>query len=133
VPNPVPGIAEMFGPCDKKEMQHLNRPLLTFGKHPAVAGLAFAPENFARHYEGDLFVAEFGQDEPAPGPAGHQIVRIKIGDDGLPKTGKDGNPVVEHFAFGDDTDTPVDLVFGPDGAMYALDIFNGLVVRIAKE
>ena len=133
VPSPVAGVAEMFGFCDSKEMKHLNRPLLTFGKHPAVAGLAFAPKNFERHYEGDLFVAEFGQDEPAPGPAGHQIVRIRLDENGLPKTGKDGNPVVERFAFGADTDFPVDLVFGPDGAMYALDIFNSSVYRIEKE
>jgi len=40
--------------------------------------------------------------------------------------------MVERFAFGAQTDTPVDLIFGPDGAMYALDIFNSLLVRITK-
>jgi len=134
VPSPVPGVAEIFGACDSKAMKHLNRPLVTFGKHVAVSGLAFAPENFARHYGGDLFVAEFGNEEDvSPIPAGHQIVRIKIDEDGLPKTGKDGIPIVERFAFGADTDTPVDLVFGPDGAMYVLDIFNSSVFRIEKE
>jgi glucose/arabinose dehydrogenase len=132
VPNPVPGVANLFGPCDKKAPRHLNRPLLTFGKHVAVAGLAFAPRSFARGYAGDLFAAEFGQDEPALGPAGHQIVRIRIGDDGFSKTGKDGNPVLEHFAFGATTDAPVDLVFGSDGAMYVLDILNNSVFRIER-
>ncbi len=131
-PNPVPGISELFGPCDAKEQKHLNRPLLTFGKHVSADGLAFAPKNFARGYGGDLFVAEFGQSDPVSGPGGHQIVRIKIGDDGLPKTGRDRNPVVEHFAFGAPTDTPTDLVFGPDGAMYVVDIFNNSVFRIAR-
>jgi glucose/arabinose dehydrogenase len=130
VPNPVPGVAELFGACKKK---HLNRPLLTFGKHVAVAGLAFAPANFAHRYEGDLFVAEFGNNSDVPYSAGHQIVRIKIGPDGLPQTGQDGNPLVERFAFGADTDTPVDLVFGADGAMYVADIFNSSIFRIAKQ
>ncbi len=133
VPSPVPGVAEMFGACDKQEIKHLNRPLATFGKHVAVSGLAFAPGNFARGYDGDLFVAEFGNEEDvSPIPAGHQIVRIKIGADGLPVPGAGGNPVIEPFAFGADTDTPVDLVFGPDGAMYVLDIFNSSVFRIAR-
>src|SRR6185436_19364627 len=97
MPSPVPGVAEMFGACGEK--QHLNRPLLTFGKHVAVAGLAFAPKSFSPRYEGDLFAAEFGNNPDVPYAAGHQIVRIKIGPDGLPQTGPDGNPILERFAF----------------------------------
>ena len=70
-------------------MRQLNRPIATFGKHVAVAGLAFAPENFGRHYEGDLFAAEFGNNADVPYSAGHQVVRIKIGERGLPETGHD--------------------------------------------
>src|SRR5207249_509278 len=118
MPNPVPGVAEMFGPCDKKEIQKLNQPILTFGKHVSADGLAFAPDNFAHGYGGNLFVAEFGQSDPAPGPNGHQVVRIRLQNNGLPETDEHGDPKAEHFAFGAPGDTPVDLVFGPDGAMY---------------
>ena len=133
VPSPVPGVAELFGTCDEKETKHLNRPLLTFGKHVAVTGIAFAPRRFARHYEGDLFAAEFGSNVPTTPPTGHQIVRVPIDEDGLPETGQDGNPVVERFAFGGDADTPVDLVFGPDGAMYVADIFNSAIFKIERQ
>jgi glucose/arabinose dehydrogenase len=133
VPNPTPGVAEMFGTCDKKEMKHLTRPIATFGKHVAVAGLAFAPENFAPGYEGNLFAAEFGNNADVPYSAGHQLVRIRIGNDGLPVPGPDGNAVIERFAFGADTDTPVDVAFGPDGKMYVADIFNSAIYRIAKQ
>lgn len=133
VPSPVPGVAELFGSCDEKEMKHLNRPLLTFGKHVAVTGIAFAPRRFARRYEGDLFAAEFGSNNPTTPPTGHQIVRVPIDENGLPETDRDGNPVVEHFAFGGDTDTPVDLVFGPDGAMYVADIFNNAIFKIERQ
>lgn len=133
MPSPVPGVAELFGLCDSKETRKLNQPIATFGKHVAVAGLAFAPENFARHFEGDLFAAQFGNNADVPTPAGHRVVRVKIGDDGLPETGRDGIPVIEHFAFGADTDTPVDLVFGSDGAMYVADIFNSTIHRIVRD
>ena len=63
---------------------------------------------------------------------GQDAKGIKIGEDGLPKPGQDGNPVVERFAFGADTDTPVDLVFGRDGAMYVADIFNSSIFRITR-
>src|SRR5439155_7812889 len=29
VPNPVPGIADLFGTCDANKQKHLNRPLVT--------------------------------------------------------------------------------------------------------
>ena len=132
MPSPVPDVAELFGLCDTKEIKKLNLPIATFGKHVAVAGLAFAPGNFARHYEGDLFAAQFGNNADVPTLTGHRIVRVKIGNDGLPETDRAGVPIIEHFAFGAGTDTPVDLVFGRDGAMYVADIFNSTIHRIER-
>ncbi len=86
-------------------------PAALFGLHVSANGLAFGPS-------GDLFVTEFGSNNPGDA-AGHKVVRVRFTADGRVEA-------VEDFMTGV---VPLDLTFGPDGAMWVADV-AGPITRI---
>ncbi len=96
------------------------KPSALFGTHVSANGLAFNPNtNFPAAYDNDLLVTEFGNLFGTL-PLGHKIVRVRFGADG-------SVTAVEDFMTGI---LPLDLTFGPDGAMWVADT-TGVVLRIA--
>jgi hypothetical protein len=96
-------------------------PVALFGNHVSANGLAFNPgTNFPAEYNGDLFVTEFGNNPGGTEFAGHKIVRVRFGAAGE-VTG------VEDFM---GSVAPLDLTFGPDGALWIADL-SGLILRVA--
>jgi glucose/arabinose dehydrogenase len=95
-------------------------PVALFGLHVSANGLDFNPGgNFPEDFDGDLFVAQFGNffgEESA----GRKIVRVRFGAGGAVQA-------VEDFLSGS---APLGLEFGPDGAMWVAD-FGGQILRVA--
>ena len=116
--NPNAAVIERFGSCAADSVV---RPLATFGGHVSADGLAFAHgSRFPGSYANDLFVAEWGNMWGAEDGhvAGHKIVRVNLRDDGTIVRDHHGMPSVSEFATGA---APLDVTFGPDGAMYVAD------------
>lgn len=123
--SPDEDVIEVYGTCNPDEVAW---PVALFEPHAAVTGAEFAHgSGFTGTYGNDLFVAQSGSHDLAAPTAGHDVVRINFRDDGTIVTGEDGLAHIERFAIGG---TPVDLTFGPDGAMYVADTNLG-VIRIA--
>lgn len=97
--------------------------------HSAPLGLTFyTGEMFPPEYQGDLFVAFHGSWNRTE-PTGYKVVRIPV-EAGVP------GPVQE-FAWGwlnedgSRSGRPVDVLSGPDGALYVTDDQRGVIYRIA--
>lgn len=97
------------------------KPSALFGLHVSADGLAFNPgTDFPPGCDDDLFIAEFGNffgDELT----GHKIVRVRF-------DGTGAVTAVEDFLTGI---LPLDLTFGPSGAMWVAD-FAGTIYRVAS-
>jgi hypothetical protein len=120
-------VIERFGRCP---VDTVPRPRATFSGHVSADGLAFAHgSRFPSSYRNDLFVAEWGNMWGAEDGhvVGHKIVRVNFRDDGTIARDHHGMPSVSEFATGA---APIDLTFGPDGAMYVADN-EGFIHRIA--
>lgn len=95
-------------------------PSALFGMHVSADGLDFNPgTNFPASYDGDLFVADFGNFFGTV-PAGHKVVRVRFDASGSVSS-------VEDFMTGI---LPLDLTFAPDGALWIADL-TGVVFRVA--
>jgi glucose/arabinose dehydrogenase len=120
VDNPNSAVTDKFGPCRKNEV---HKPIMFFAEgHNGTTGLAFERgDNFPDRYDGDLFVGEWGSIWNLNGgkPTGHKLTHIDIGPDGL----------VERRRVFMTGAVPMDVTFGPDGAMYVAD-FQGLIYRV---
>jgi glucose/arabinose dehydrogenase len=94
-------------------------PEVTLGLHVSADGLAFGPETSP--WNGDLFIAEFGNFFGAP--AGRKTVRVPV--DGSGNTGApiDAVPVGAG---------PLDVAFGPSG-LYVADFLASTVLLIRPE
>jgi hypothetical protein len=120
-PNPNPAVTQQFGPCQPNKVI---RPIMFFREaHNGTSGLAFERGGeFPQRYDSDLFVAEWGSLWNLNGatPSGHKITHIDIDPEtGLPERKRE-------FMTGL---LPMDLTFGPDGAMYVADM-QGLIYRV---
>ncbi len=69
-------------------------------------------------YEGNVFVCE---------PSGNLIKRNVVEERGLLLTASDPHPGTEFMASTDERFRPVHLTTGPDGALYVVDMYRGLV------
>lgn len=97
--------------------------------HSAPLGLSFIPNNsnWPDAYEGDLLVALHGSWNRSE-PTGYKIIRIKLDNNRE-------NQGIEDFITGWLSGTsalgrPVDLKFGPDGALYVSDDKAGVVYKV---
>lgn len=114
-------------------------PTMPIPAHSAPLGLTvYTGGGFPDEYRGDLFVAYHGSWGIDP-PVGYKLVRIECGE--RFETTCDGSYSVHDFATGWKNDEapmeprgrPVDVVQGPDGALYVSDDQNGVVYRIRYE
>ncbi len=116
--NPNPDVVERFGPCRKHIVP---RPVSSFGLHPSANGLAFqTTDAWGDDYRDDLFVAEWGSIFGPP--AGHKVVRVELDETGTKVTAQ------SDFL---EMDTPLDVTFHPEGAMYVAD-FSGTIFKVEK-
>lgn len=118
-----PAVMAKFGPCQKDTVL---KPILFFDSaHNGVSGLAFERgNNFPDRYDGALFVAEWGSMWNLNGAeaSGHKITQVDLD--------KKSGQVTRRRTFMSGG-APMDLTFGPDGAMYVAD-FHGSIYRVAS-
>lgn len=96
--------------------------------HAAPLGLAFIPKSWPEEYHDDLLVAVHGSWNRSE-PTGYKIIRIKL-------DAKGAYEGMEDFVSGWLTDDgalgrPVDVVFGPDDALYVSDDKAGVIYRMS--
>lgn len=117
------GFPTWFG--HPREDDGTTGPVVEFTPHVAVAGLEYyAADHFPEHYRGGIFVAHWGATPPFE--AGREVVfvRLEPTDDGS-FTGE-----VETFATFAEEARPVDVVVGPDGALYIAEWTRGIIYRV---
>lgn len=106
-------------------------PAMTFKAHSAPLGISFLDKStFPESYKGDAIVALHGSWDRIE-PTGYKLVRVKFGK------GKEADKPMQvtDFATGwldakGAWGRPVDVVVGPDGALYASDDRAGMIYRI---
>lgn len=107
-------------------------PDLLFEPHSATMSLSFCTgPMFPGEYRGDIFVAMKGSWNRSH-PIGYKVVRVRM-KNGRP-TGEYENFMTGFWTEGGDTarvwGRPVDVSFGPDGAMYVVDESGGTIWRV---
>lgn len=106
------------------------QPVVEMQAHSAPLGITFYDgQMFPEEYHGDLFIAFHGSWNRSV-PTGYKVVRLPFED------GRPGN-AVEDFATGwldldsnNASGRPVDVLVGPDGALYVSDDKGGYIYRI---
>ncbi|MEO5958757.1 MAG: c-type cytochrome, partial [Opitutaceae bacterium] len=78
-------------------------------------------------YRGALFPAEFRGDAFVPEPSGNLIKRIKLTDKDGRLTGANAYEGTEFMTSTDERFRPVNLYNGPDGALYVVDLYRGII------
>lgn len=96
--------------------------------HAAPLGLAFIPKSWPEEYHDDLLVAVHGSWNRSE-PTGYKIIRIKLDAKGAYEGMEDfvSGWLTEDGALG----RPVDVVFGPDDALYVSDDKAGVIYRMS--
>ncbi len=98
----------------------------TFDVHSSACGFAWAPASFGK-IGGRLVVAQFGTLAPATDPPaatwpGCRVVTVD--DDGKVEdflVNEEAGPASRDLAMGRGIERPIDVKFGPDGALYVVD------------
>jgi len=78
-------------------------------------------------YRGSLFPAEFRGDAFVPEPSGNLIKRIKLTEKDGALTGANAYEGTEFMTATDERFRPVNLFNGPDGALYVVDFYRGII------
>jgi glucose/arabinose dehydrogenase len=102
------------------------KPVAYLGVHSSSNGLAFPPNgNFG--FEGQAFIAQFGDQDPVTGKTisrvGYKVVRVDLQNGGVQDfaLNERPGPATEHPGTGG-LERPLNLVFSPDGnALYVID------------
>ena len=84
----------------------------------ACSPFVFRGTVFPKEFYGNVFVCE---------PSGNLIKRNVVEDNGLIISAHDPHPGKEFLASTDERFRPVFLASGPDGALYAVDMYRGLI------
>lgn len=106
---------------------HPPRPVANLAPHSAIMGFDF---NYDPDFApiGEVFIAEFGSEAPEPSgdklavDVGHRLSRINV------KTGQVKNFAINRSGYaasktgGGGFERPIDVVFGPSGGMYVVDM-----------
>ncbi len=78
-------------------------------------------------YRGTLFPSEFRGDAFVPEPSGNLIKRIKLSEKDGALTGANAYEGTEFMTSTDERFRPVNLFNGPDGALYVVDFYRGII------
>jgi glucose/arabinose dehydrogenase/mono/diheme cytochrome c family protein len=78
-------------------------------------------------YRGTLFPAEFRGDAFVPEPSANLIKRIKLTEKNGALTGANAYEGTEFMTSTDERFRPVSLYNGPDGALYVVDFYRGII------
>jgi glucose/arabinose dehydrogenase len=109
---PTRGPRPSFVLANHDELPPVARPLLRFAPHACAVKFDLAPESQPR-WGGQLFVALFGDEAPMTAPegqrAGRAVARVDMADWSV------------HELVSAPLSRPIDVKFGPDGALYILD------------
>ena len=108
--------------CDKATPSYID-----LQAHSAPLGLAFIPSSWPAQYRDDLLVAFHGSWNRSE-PTGYKVVRMKLDVQGNYEATEDF--ITGWLAEGSALGRPVDLLFGPDGALYISDDKAGVIYRI---
>lgn len=113
-----PGINRAYIEGNLKKDGRLNSPT-------AVSGLVA--------YRGDQFPNAYSQDVFIPEPAANAVVQLRLKGDGFDLTADHqlypdkGGGQREFLASTDERFRPVDAKVGPDGALYVIDMYRGII------
>lgn len=113
-------------------------PTIEIPAHSAPLGLAFiTSDKWPKEWQSYLLVT-YRNSSSQSAPEGYKIVLYKLGKRGDVIKSADGKPEVEDFITGwlDGKNTlgrPLDLKFGPDGALYISDDSAGVIYRVTYE
>ena len=108
-------------------------PVIEIPAHSAPLGLAFIPSNkgWPKEWAGDLLVAFHGSWNSSV-PVGYKVVRYDLDVNGNVLS-KDPVDFITGWLSADKKNVygrPVDLKFGPDGALYVSDDATGVIYRM---
>lgn len=88
----------------------------------ACAPTIYRGERFPAEFYGNAFVAE---------PTGHLISRIMVDDDGTALRGRKAYDRAEFLTSTDERFRPVNLSAAPDGTLYIVDMYRGVIQHMA--
>jgi mono/diheme cytochrome c family protein/glucose/arabinose dehydrogenase len=110
--HPTPGVNRGYDPKTLREDGTLARATSTCG---AVV------------YRGDAFPAEYRGDAFVPEPSSNLIKRLKLTEKDGVITAEDAHPGQEFLTSTDERFRPVMMANGPDGALYVVDMYRGML------
>lgn len=88
----------------------------------ACSPIVYRSNLFPEEYYGNIFVME---------NAGNLVKRNVVSENGIYLEAKDPNPGREFLASSDERFRPVHGAVGPDGALYVVDMYHGIVQHVA--
>jgi glucose/arabinose dehydrogenase len=111
----------------KQHPENPPKPVAFLGVHSSSNGLAFSPANGNFGFEGQAFIAQFGDQSPITGktisPVGFKVVRVDLQSGEMQgfATNKKPGPATATPGSGG-LERPVNVVFSPEGnALYVID------------
>ena len=110
--HPTPGVNRGYDPKTLREDGTLARATSTCG---AVV------------YRGDAFPAEYRGDAFVPEPSSNLVKRLKLSEKDGVITAADAHPGTEFLTSTDERFRPVMMANGPDGALYVVDMYRGML------
>ena len=128
------GSYEFLGATDElntvwpiRPTRGVNRGYQTGVLRPDGTLTAFTAASAPTVYRGDRLPAELYGNVFVVEPAGNLVSRIIVADDGTTLRGKKAYPKGEFIASTDERFRPVNLSSAPDGTLYVVDMYRGII------